>query len=209
MSTLCQVEKKIPAPMSERQFEAPAELATATKAQSGLGRVLRLVFSFPVALGAILVSTVFGMARNGLADPDIWFHLHHAEYLITQHKVPRVEMYSFTAIGQPWINPEYLAEVPYYLAWRAFGLGGIKALSLVLLESIFLGLLYLCWRRSGNVKASAIACCFAVFLAAVSFGPRTILFGYGYLVVLLIILERFREPSSSRSFGSGSTGTQP
>jgi len=53
--------------------------------------------------------------------------------------------------------------------------------------------LYLCYKESGNFKASVAACCFTVFLAVVSFGPRTILFGYAYLVVLLIILQRFRR----------------
>lgn len=153
---------------------------------------LRRVFSFPALLGMLLVTTVFEMARNGLSDPDIWFHLNNAQYFIHNLRVPRIEMYSFTAGGMPWMNPEYLAEVPYYLAWRALGLVGIKALSLLLLESIFLGLLYLCWRESGNIKGSAIACYFAVFLGTVSFGPRTILFGYCYLVLLLIILQRYR-----------------
>jgi hypothetical protein len=152
----------------------------------------RKVFSFPALLTTLLVTTVFEMSRHGLSDPDIWFHLHNAEWLVSTHTVPRVEMYSYTAGGQPWINPEYLAEVPYYLAWRAFGLVGIKTLSMVLLETIFLALLYYCWKESGNIKASAIACYFAVFMGTVSFGPRTILFGYGYMMVLLILLQRFR-----------------
>jgi hypothetical protein len=153
---------------------------------------LGLVFSFPAALGAILVATVFAFGRNGLADPDIWFHLNSAQDFLTRHRVPRVEAHSFTAEGLPWMNPEYLAEVPYYLAWRLFGLVGIKMLSLVLLEAIFLGLLYLCWQESRNVKGSVIACYFAVFLGTVSFGPRMVLFGYFYLVILLLVLQRFR-----------------
>jgi hypothetical protein len=153
---------------------------------------LGLVFSFPAALIALLVATVFVFARKGLADPDIWYHLNNAEYFLTHHHVPRIDTYSFTVGGLPWMNPEVLAEVPYYLAWRAFGLVGIKAFSLVLLEAIFLGLCYLCWQESRNVKASVVACYFAVFLGTVNFGPRTVLVGYCYLVLLLIVLQRFR-----------------
>ncbi len=91
------------------------------------------------------------------------------------------------------MNHEWLAEIPYFLAWRAFGLEGIEILMLVLLESIFLGVLYLCYQRSGHIKAWILACWFAVFLATINFGPRTVLFGYGYLVILLAILERFRS----------------
>jgi hypothetical protein len=175
---------QLPIPSSSPSPPAPAPGKWAV--------AVRRIFSFPALLGALLVTTVFAMGRNGLSDPDIWFHLLNAEYLVKTHKVPHVEMYSFTAAGLPWMNPEYLAEVPYYLAWRAFGLVGIKALSLLLLGLIFLGLLYICWKQSGNIKASALACYFAVFLGSVSFGPRTILFGYGYLVLLLIVLQRFR-----------------
>lgn len=153
---------------------------------------MRQVFSFPAVLAALLASTVFALGRNGLSDPDIWFHLLNAEHFLATHTVPRVETYSFTARGLPWMNPEYLAEVPYYLAWRAFGLVGIKGLSLLLIEFIFLGLLYICWKESGNVKAAALACYYAAFLGIVTFGPRTVLFGYCYLVLLLIVLQGFR-----------------
>ncbi len=170
----------------------PSSLSPAAPALGKWTMAVRRIISFPALLGALLVTTVFAMGRNGFPDPDIWLHLLNAEYLVKTHKVPRVEMYSFTAGGLPWINPEYLAEVPYYLAWRAFGLVGIKTLSLLLPVLIFLGLLYICWKESGNIKASALACYFAVFLGIVTFGPRTIWFGYAYLVLLLIVLQRFR-----------------
>jgi hypothetical protein len=145
-------------------------------------------------LASLVAMTVFVIVRgNGLADPDIWWHLRNAQYLLTNHRLPRFDMFSFTVIGHPWINHEWLAEVPYYLAWRAWGLVGLKAVSLLLLESIFLGLFFLCWKTSGNVKAAAVVCIFAVMLGSVSFGPRTLLFGYDYLLVLLMVLERFRS----------------
>ena len=154
---------------------------------------IRRVLSFPVALCAVLAITIFALARKGLADPDIWWHLRNAEYMFREHAWPRADAYSFTVFGRPWMDHEWLAEIPYYVVWRAFGLAGIKALSLLVLGAIFGGLLYLCWRESRNIKASVIACSLAILLGSVSFGPRTILFGYGFLVLLLVILERFRS----------------
>jgi hypothetical protein len=158
-----------------------------------LRRWLRISFSFLTMLTMLLVTLEFMMSHRNVADPDIWWHLRNAEYLFQQHQLPRYDFYSFTVAGHPWINHEWLAEVPYYLAWRAGGLSGLNTLMFVIIELIFLGLLYLCYQESRNFKASVAACCFSTFLATVSFGPRTILFGYGYLVVLLIILERFRH----------------
>jgi hypothetical protein len=165
----------------------------ASRSLATLRRSLLVVFPFQVVLTMVLVVLDFMMSRRGLADPDIWWHLRNAAYLLQSHRLPRYDTYSFTVAGHPWINHEWLAEVPYYFAWRAFGLVGVKSLSIVLIIGIFLGLLYLCYQVSRNFKASVAACAFTTFLATVSFGPRTILFGYVYLVVLLIILERFRR----------------
>jgi hypothetical protein len=154
---------------------------------------LRWLFSFPGALISLLVGMVYGMARNGFSDPDIWWHLRDAEYLLTHHSLIRSDFYSFTVAGHPWVNTEWLAEIPYYLAWRGFGIMGAKILSLVLIEGVFLGLVYLCWKECGNIKSAVLASCFAVLLGAVTFGPRTVLFGYIYLIILLVLLERFRS----------------
>jgi hypothetical protein len=149
--------------------------------------------SFLVVLTFIVLTLVFILAHGKIADPDIWWHLHNADYLILHHSLPRYDMYSFTVPGHPWINHEWLAELPYYFAWRALGLGGIDALSVAVLSLIFLGVLYLSYRECGNYKAAVLATSYAIFLGSGAFGPRTILFGYAYLVVLLIVLQRFRQ----------------
>jgi hypothetical protein len=154
---------------------------------------LLLVFPFHVVLTVIVLAVPFLLARQGMNDPDIWWHLRNAEYLIQHHRMPDHDMYSFTVPATPWINHEWLSEVPYYIAWKAFGIVGVKSLSLALIFAMFLGLLYLSYHESNNFKASVAACCFGVFLSSVSFGPRTVLFGYIYLVVLLIVLQRFRQ----------------
>jgi len=154
---------------------------------------LRPAVSFLVVLTFLVLAIVFVLAHGSVADPDIWWHLHNADYLVHHHALPRYDMYSFTVAGHPWINHEWLGELPYYFGWRALGLRGIDAVTLSVLSLIFLGLLYLSYRHSGHYKASVAACCYAVFLASVSFGPRTILFGYAYLVGLLVVLQRFPE----------------
>jgi hypothetical protein len=107
--------------------------------------------------------------------------------------LPRTDMYSFSVPGHPWINHEWLAELPYYFAWRALGLTGVYAIMFSVVILIFLGILYLCYVETGHFKASIVAISLLIFLGSVSFGPRTILFGYTYLVILLIVLQRFRQ----------------
>jgi hypothetical protein len=154
---------------------------------------VRAALSFPAMLLAWIVLAVLRLAERNLPDIDLWWHLRNAQYLLTQHRLPNIESYSFTASGQPWMNYEWLGEIPYYLAWRAFGLEGVEILMLLLLEAVFMAVLYLCYQRSRQIKASVLACWVAMFLSTINFGPRTILFGYLYLLVLLALLERFRQ----------------
>ena len=156
---------------------------------------LRAGTSFLAVLTLVLIGLqfVFSLYRPDLNDPDIWWHMRNAQYLLQHHALPRADMYSFTVAGHPWISHEWLAEIPYYWAYKAFGPIGLKSLSFLILSAIFLLLLYLCYQGSRNFKASITSCYFSTFLATISFGPRTILFGYLYLVVLLIVLDRFRR----------------
>ncbi len=170
-----------------------SEVQTGQGTLATLRRWLLAVFPFQVVLTMVVVVVLFALTRRGMNDPDIWWHLRNAQSLLNHHQLARFDTYSFTVAGHPWINHEWLSEVPYYLGWRAFGVVGVKSLSIALLVVIFLGLLYLCNKVSGNFKASVMACALSTFIATVNFGPRTILFGYIDLVALLIILERFRR----------------
>ena len=162
-----------------------------------LPKAIRAVFSFPVMLASIIVFWVFIGAGYAVWDADIWWHLRNAEYLFTHLKTPSVDLYSYTTNAHPWMNHEWLAEIPYFAAWRAGGLMGIYAVSLSLLLVILLGIFYWAYKQSGNLKGAFVVSCFSVFLAVVSFGPRTILFGYIYLLILLLLLARYRSTGQS------------
>jgi hypothetical protein len=154
---------------------------------------MRAGTSFLAVLTMILLGLQFMFVGTGLDDPDIWWHMRNVAYLLQHHQLPSHDMYSFTVAGHAWVSHEWLSEIPFYLAYRAFGLAGLKVITFLILDVLFLCLLYLCYQESRNFKASIAACCFSTFLATVSYGPRTILFGYVYLVILLIILQRFRQ----------------
>lgn len=162
---------------------------------SGLRGWVKASTSFLAVLALALVGIQFAMTmiHPDFNDPDIWWHIRDAQYLLQYHHFLRQDTFSFTVFGHPWVNTEWLSEVPFYLAYRAFGLAGVQALTFLLPSTLMLMLLYLCYQESRNFKASIFVCVFASFLAVVSYGPRTILLGYILMLVLLIILQRFRQ----------------
>jgi hypothetical protein len=151
------------------------------------------IASFPVLLGVILAGTIFVFDSGSIADPDIWWHLRNAEVLVTTHSFVRHDLYSFTTAGIPWINEAWLSELPYYVGWHNFGISGVYLVMLLEIELIFLGVFALAHLNSRNLKAAFLVSWLAIWLATVSFGPRTLLAGWMCLVAELLLLASFRQ----------------
>jgi hypothetical protein len=145
---------------------------------------LALLVVLPVALAEGLNASL-----TLLRDPDIWWHLADARLLFTTGHFIQSEPYSFTVAGQPWINPEWLAEIPYWLSYQAFGLCGIYLVTgLVICANILL----VYWRgylNARNADSAFWAAGLGFVLMAVNVGPRMIALGYAALSLELLILE--------------------
>ena len=153
--------------------------------------------SFPVFMAAIFATLIYFFIPQSMADPDIWWHLRNAQLQIATHSFIRYDVYSFTALGSPWMNHEWLAELPFYFGWRLLGAKGLFLVATVAIESILLGVFYLAYRKSRDIKSALIVSPIAGILATVSYGPRTLLFGWICLIIELIILERINENRSA------------
>ncbi len=151
------------------------------------------LFSFPAVLSASLAYLVFLLSRRNIADPDLWWHLRNAQYLLTHGHLPVVDSYSFTAPRATVFPFEWLAEIPYYIAYKWAGLSGVFVLVFLICTAIILGVFRLSYLASHDVKNSFVVSAGGAVLAAISIGARTLLFGWLYLVALLLILEAVRN----------------
>ncbi|MDT8069176.1 MAG: hypothetical protein ROO76_13505 [Terriglobia bacterium] len=152
----------------------------------------RIWLPFHFALGAALILLVFAFNRPDVSDPDIWWHLNNAQLILAGH-FPRVDTFSWTAKGSPWMDHEWLSEIPYYLSYRAGGLRGLYAISFLLSSLTLCLILYRAAKLSSDAKNSFVVAVYCVLLTVVSFGPRTLIFGWIYLLIMLIALDKFRE----------------
>ncbi len=166
------------------------EVETTLRQRSPL---IRKLFGFPVLLTVLFALVVFLAVPKKVADPDIDWHLRNAQIQLQTHAFLHRDVYSLTTAGKPWMDHEWLAEIPFYLGWRAFGSRGIFLVTLVAIETILLGILGLAYLESGSIKAAFVVGFAAMFLASVSFGPRTLLFGWMFLVLELGLLAGFRR----------------
>ena len=72
----------------------------------------------------VLALAFYGFAAN-TADPDLWGHVLFGHKVLQTGVVDRVESYSWTAPGTPWINHEVLAEIIMAGAHRIAGGAGL------------------------------------------------------------------------------------
>jgi hypothetical protein len=62
---------------------------------------------------------------------DYWWHLATGRLIFATGAVPRQDPFSFTATGRPWIDHEWLFQVPAYLGHAALGPGALVALKTI------------------------------------------------------------------------------
>jgi hypothetical protein len=162
------------------------EEATATK-------LVKRAVSFPVLLGMLLVGSVSYALQSFKVDPDVWWHLKTGELILATHTFPLTDSYSWTASGFPWIATEWLGEILWAAVYKFGGLPGLHALHIALGSAIVLSLYAFGSLRAQNCKAGFVATVSLMSLAWVSFSLRPQMIGYLFLIITLIVLERFRR----------------
>jgi len=187
------------------QREAPAAAAhtsalsaAPTTASTTVGSltwldVLKFAVSFPAMLGMLLVGRIFYEGRGFGVDPDMWWHIKVGQDILRTGHWPVTDMYSWTASGTPWIAYEWLGEIPLALVHR---FGGVVALDILLIafaSIIMLAVYWLSSVRAGNSKAGFISALFLASLAFGNFSLRPQMFGFLFLVLTLLVMEKFRQ----------------
>ena len=173
---------------------APLEPPVA-QSQSAFVKSFNRIFSRNLMSCAMLVLLLFlltGNIRapgNVLHDPDLWWHMADARILATTHHFIRMEPYSFSVAGKPWVNPEWGAEEPFWLGYKLFGYSGIYLVTLLILCG---NIIFLFWRglwRCRHAGAAFWAAALGIPLMIVNAGPRTIVVAYLAMSAELAILE--------------------
>lgn len=137
----------------------------------------------------MLLASTLNWSRTLLVDPDIWWHLSNARILVTAHHFLRADPYSFSVAGHPWIDWEWLSEIPFWFSFRALGLRGIYLMTWLLLCA---NILFVYWRGywlGRRADAALWTSALGFILMTVNSGPRLIEFAYLAMSAELAILE--------------------
>lgn len=131
-----------------------------------------------------------GLRRLG--DNSLFVHLRTGIDMLRSGSIPRVDPYSFTAVGHPWVVQSWLPEASYGIVYRLGGFGAVR------LEH---GLLYglLAWLMARQARTSSpargvLAAALAIGVGAVYWSPRPLAFGLVAFAVMVTVVEERRNP---------------
>jgi tetratricopeptide (TPR) repeat protein len=138
---------------------------------------------------------VFAAGLTPIADGDIFWHLAGGRQMVQDRAWLRVDPFSVSALGRPWIDVHWLFQLG---AYATYCLGDLRALVLAkaaLTTAGALGLLYLVEREAGRRLRLpfALALVAALFAARHLLLVRPVILTVLFITAFLLVLERFRH----------------
>jgi len=181
-------------PGMRRTVEWPTPQADPRRRQTALQSLLEASsrLSSGVVLRALLFVAIFSLAAVPPLDPDLWWHLANGRLMVGTLSIPHVDVYSFSAAGQPWVMHEWLADLGMFGLDRLGGLPLLVA-AFALVVTVTAGCLFWLLRQSGLASTPAVLVALVGTLAgSTAWGARPQLLNALFTALLLIGLSRYR-----------------
>jgi hypothetical protein len=145
-----------------------------------------------VLLVSLLFAAVFSLAAVPPLDPDLWWHLANGRLMLALRGWPHADVYSFSAVGHPWIVHEWLADLGMFLAYRA---GGLPLLVAIFALVVVVGAVcvYALLRGSGlHPTAAVVLTLIGALAGSTAWGARPQLLNLLFTGLLVCGLLRYR-----------------
>ena len=144
---------------------------------------------------AIIFIGVFVMAIRVPLDTDTFWHLRAGEWMVSEGRLLRTDIFSHTRAGGPWINHSYLSQLILYGAYSALGNLGLT-LYVALLATAGMAFIYrLC---SGNVMLRGFALILAASTATVFWSARPQMMSFLLSASVYYLLEIYLRGGRDR-----------
>jgi hypothetical protein len=143
-----------------------------------------------VGAGFVLWGLLIGISP--LHDNSFLTHLATGRIIVDRGVIPRVDPYSFTAPGHPWVVQSWLASLLYGLADAAGGLEAVRMLNALLVA----GLAAVVWRlsRGASLVPRVVIAALAVAVGVGYWVERPLLFGLLGIGLVVALADGRADP---------------
>ncbi len=130
-----------------------------------------------------------------LSSVDLTYHLRAGDEILSSGAIPRVDTWTYTAAGVPWVDQQWGAQVVLEAAYRFAGWTGLVLLRGLLVGIIFGSVFAIARWRGLSERTSALLTLAAFAVSAVALAMRPQLIGMAiFAVVLLLVVDRRAHP---------------
>jgi hypothetical protein len=146
-----------------------------------------------------LIAFAAALSFQKIRSYDYWWHLKTGALMAETRSFPRVDPYSFTAPGAPWINIHWLHQVGLHAVQSAGGHDAVVFAKFALVAALVGVLASIGYRRERpEITIGALALMLVV--AADRFMPRPELPSFVLLAAVLALLERHERKGDAWVF---------
>ena len=150
-------------------------------------------FTSALVLRCLLFVAIFSLAAVPPLDPDLWWHLANGRLIVTTASIPHVDVYSFSAAGQPWVVHEWLADLGMYGLYQLGGLPLLVAIAALVVTAAAICLYHLLHRSGLNPTVAVGLTLVGALAGSTAWGARPQLLNLLFTGVLLVGLVRYRD----------------
>jgi len=149
-------------------------------------------------LGALFGLVAF-VANVEIKDLDLWLHLGMGKFISLNGYVPDVDILSFSIVGHPWSNHEWLFQMIVYNIFNVWGAGGLLMMQVVVVVLTMLILLFIGYNKEKQLLITFILMLvYLVFQQRFTIRPDifSLLFFTIYIYILALHIDKKWAPFS-------------
>lgn len=132
-------------------------------------------------------------ARTLLGDGDTGWHIRTGEWILAHHRVPQVDMFSYSRPGAPWFAWEWLWDVLFAMLHQRWGMAAVVLASLIVVCATNALLFRLIRRKCDNGLVAIAVTLLATGGCAIHWLARPHLFTLLFFTITLHLTDRAAE----------------
>jgi hypothetical protein len=133
-----------------------------------------------------------------ISPSDFWWHLRTGQVILATHRIPTVDLFTFSRAGMPWMNQSWLTQIALYELYIRGGEPLVIFAHALAIAASYALLLALCLMlTAGSARAAALATFAAMALGMFEWGlrPQTASFPCFALLLWLLLTA---QPGTGR-----------
>jgi hypothetical protein len=134
--------------------------------------------------------------RANIVTNDLAYQIRAGDLMLSSHHLPRVDTFTFTAVGRPWVDQQWGSQVLFALVYRAAGWWGLALLRAALVGSMAWCTFLACRAAGASNRVAAWLSLggFVLWVEGAALRPQ-ILGMTLFAATVWLVFERHRHPA--------------